>query len=137
MRVFGRPGEFRSAARGRQDTGAGSSRTTCAGAGRLYGHRMRHRVESVLRNPRVQGAGDALLALVLAVTSVVPVLHGDPSWGRPELLGVALALLSTVPVAWRSRWPLLAAAIVLAANGACIYAAAPHQAAFQPFVALP
>jgi signal transduction histidine kinase len=28
------------------------------------------------------------------------------------------------------------AAIVLGANGACIYAAAPHQAAFQPFVAL-
>lgn len=133
MRVFGRPGEFRSAARGRQ---VSACWRMGAGAGRLYGHRMRHRVESVLRNPRVQGAGDALLALVLAVTSVVPVLHGDPSWGRPELLGVALALLSTVPVAWRSRWPLLAAAIVLAANGACIYAAAPHQAAFQPFVAL-
>ena len=104
--------------------------------GRQYGHRMRHHVEPFLRNARVQGAGDALLALVLAVTSVVPVLHGDPWWGRPELLGVALALLSTVPVAWRARWPLSAAAIVLAANGACIYAAAPRQAAFQPFVAL-
>jgi signal transduction histidine kinase len=47
-----------------------------------------------------------------------------------------LALASTVPVAWRSRRPLLAAAVVLAANGACLYAAAPHQAAFQPYIAL-
>jgi signal transduction histidine kinase len=97
---------------------------------------MRRRVESWLRNPRVQGTGDALLAFFLAVTSVVPVLGGDPSWGKPKALGVALALLSTVPVAWRSRRPLTAAAIVLAANGACIYAATPQQAAFQPYVAL-
>ena len=93
-------------------------------------------MESWLRNPLVQGTGDALLALVLALTSVVPVLAGDPSWGRPKALGVALALASTVPVAWRARYPLSAAAIVLAANAACIYAAAPRQAAFQPFVAL-
>jgi signal transduction histidine kinase len=98
---------------------------------------MRRRVPSWLRNPRVQGIGDALLAVVLAVTSVLPVLAvGDPSWGRPKALAVALALLSTVPVAWRARRPLTALAIVLAANAACIYAAAPHQAAFQPFIAL-
>ena len=41
-----------------------------------------------------------------------------------------------MPVAWRARYPLSAAAIVLAANAACIFAAAPNQAAFQPFVAL-
>jgi hypothetical protein len=97
---------------------------------------MRQRVESWLRNPRIQGAGDAVLTAVLAVTSVVPVLDGDPSWGRPKALGVTLGLLSTVPVAWRARRPLTAAAIVLGANAACIFAAAPHQAAFQPFVAL-
>jgi signal transduction histidine kinase len=98
---------------------------------------MRSRVESWLRNPRVQGTGDAVLAAFLAVTSVLPVLaFGDPSWGKPKALGVALGLLSTVPVAWRARRPLTAFAIVLFANGACIYAAAPHEAAFQPFVAL-
>jgi signal transduction histidine kinase len=97
---------------------------------------MRSRVQSLLRNPRVQGAGDTLLAAFLAVTSVVPVLGGNLSWGKPKTLGVALALLSTVPIAWRARRPLTAAAIILAANGACIYAAAPQQAAFQPFVAL-
>jgi signal transduction histidine kinase len=107
-----------------------------AGEEQMYVSRMRERVVKLLRNPRVQGAGDAVLAAVLALTSVVPVLGGDPSWGKPKTLGVALGLLSTVPIAWRSRYPLSVAAIVLAANGACIYAAAPNQAAFQPFVAL-
>ena len=94
-------------------------------------------MESWLRNPRVQGTGDAVLAAVLAFTSVVPVLAlGDLSWGKPKALGVVLGLLSTVPVAWRARYPLSAFAIVLFANGACLYAAAPIGAAFQPFVAL-
>jgi signal transduction histidine kinase len=98
---------------------------------------MRRRVENWLRSPRVQGTGDVLLAAVLAFTSVVPVLAlGDLSWGRSKALGVALGLLSTVPVAWRARRPLTAFAIVLFANGACLYAAAPIGAAFQPFVAL-
>ena len=97
---------------------------------------MRRRVERWLRNPRVQGTEDVVLTVLLALSSVAPVLDGDPSWGKPKALGVAMALLSTVPVAWRARRPLTAFAIVLFANGACIYAAAPHQAAFQPFVAL-
>jgi hypothetical protein len=97
---------------------------------------MRRRIENWLRNPRVQGTGDVLLAAVMAFTSLAPVLDGDPSWGTPKPLGVTLALLSTVPVAWRARRPLTAFAIVLGANAACIYAAAPREAAFQPFVAL-
>jgi signal transduction histidine kinase len=98
---------------------------------------MRRRIESLCRNPRLQAGGDSVLALLLAGSSVGLVLGGDDvSWGRPQPLAIGLALLSTVPVAWRARRPLLAAAIVLAANGACSYVAAPHQAAFQPFVAL-
>ena len=94
-------------------------------------------MENWLRNPRVQGTGDAVLAAFLAATSVLPVLAvGDLSWGHPKALGVALGLLSTVPVAWRAWRPLTAFAIVLFANGACIYAAVPNGAAFQPFVAL-
>src|SRR5437660_8691490 len=53
---------------------------------------MRDRVTNLLRNPRVQGTGDAVLAAVMAVSSVVPVLGGDPSWGRPKALGVTLGL---------------------------------------------
>jgi signal transduction histidine kinase len=98
---------------------------------------MKKRVESLLHDPRMQGVGDSLLALLLALTSLATILFRDDlSWGSPKPLAVALALASTLPVAWRARHPLLAAAIVLAANGACAYAAAPHQAALQPFVAL-
>jgi signal transduction histidine kinase len=98
---------------------------------------MRDRVESALRNRRVQRAGDVALAFVLALSSVVPILvRGDPSWGSDRPLAVVLALASTVPVAWRTRWPVPAAAIVLAATGGAVIAAVPHQGAFQPFVAL-
>ncbi len=98
---------------------------------------MRAWLEIVVRSRRFQTAGDAALALVLAATSVGAVLTGDHvSWGHREWIAIPLALASTVPVAWRARRPLLVAAVVLAANGACAYAAAPHQAAFQPFVAL-
>ena len=97
---------------------------------------MLSRLGRLVRDPRVQGRGDVVLAVVLALSSVVPVLAGDPSWGRTKWVGVVLALASTLPLAWRSRRPLLAFAIVLGANGACVLAAAPKQAAFQPFVAL-
>ena len=92
---------------------------------------------AAIGNRRVQTAGDAALAFVLAASSVAFVLGGDhTSWGHPLPLAITLALVTSLPVAWRSRQPLLAAALVLAGNGACAYAAAPHQAAFQPFVAL-
>ena len=102
----------------------------------MYVHRMRDRVAKILRNPRVQGAGDAVLAFVLAATSLLGVLTGDLSWGRSKPIGIALALLSTAPIAWRARRPLLVAGIVLGANAWSIFAAAPQQAAFQPFLAL-
>jgi len=92
---------------------------------------------AAIGNRRVQAAGDAALAFVLAASSVAFALAGDhTSWGSPVALAVALALVTGAPVAWRSSQPLLAAALVLAGNGACAYVAAPHQAAFQPFVAL-
>jgi signal transduction histidine kinase len=108
----------------------------CVGPVPMYVHRMRDRVAKMVRNPRVQGAGDAVLAFVLAATSLLGVLTGDPSWGRSKPIGVALALASTAPLAWRARRPLLVAAIVLGANAWSIFAAAPQQAAFQPFLAL-
>jgi signal transduction histidine kinase len=85
----------------------------------------------------LRAGGDWALALLLAGTSVLGVvLGGQHSWGRNEPVAILLALASTLPVAWRARRPLPAAALVLVANGACIYAAAPHQAAFQPFISL-
>ena len=98
---------------------------------------MRDRLEALVRSRRVQRAGDLALAFLLAATSLGGVLgSADLSWGANRPLALLLALTSTVPVAWRARWPVPAAVIVLAANGGCVIAAAPHQAAFQPFVAL-
>jgi signal transduction histidine kinase len=133
FRVFGRNGEIRSAARVKSGSAGGRM---CACVEWMYVHRMRDRVANMLRNPRVQGAGDAVLAAFLAGTSLLGVLTGDLSWGTSKPIGVALALASTVPLAWRARRPLLVAAVVLAANGWSIFAAAPRQAAFQPFLAL-
>jgi CHAT domain-containing protein len=54
---------------------------------------MRRRIENWLRNPRVQGTGDVVLTVLLALSSVAPVLDGDPSWGKPRALGVAPRLV--------------------------------------------
>jgi signal transduction histidine kinase len=98
---------------------------------------MLQRLRSIAGSRRVQRMGDAALACLLAGTSVASIVAADDrSWGSPKALAVGLALVSTAPVAWRSSRPLLVAALVLFGNGACAYAAAPHQAAFQPFVAL-
>lgn len=98
---------------------------------------MRGRLERIVRSRRVQAVGDLALAFLLGATSVGAILAGDDvSWGHPRWLAISLALVASAPVAWRAKSPLAMAALVLAANAACVYAAAPHQAAFQPFVAL-
>jgi signal transduction histidine kinase len=89
-----------------------------------------------LQDERVIDVGDALLAVVLAGSSVASVLAGVPAFGEPLALGLALALLSTLPVAVRRRWPIPVAAVLLFATGADLVAAAPHQAGLQPYVAL-
>jgi signal transduction histidine kinase len=132
--VLGRRGEVTSAGRGNSTSAARRMRSS---GDRDTVESVRDRIEALARNPRLQAAGDWAPALLLAGSSVAAILAGDDiSWGHAKAPAVVLALASTVPVAWRSRRPLLMAAIVLAANGACSYAAAPHQAAFQPFVAL-
>jgi signal transduction histidine kinase len=79
---------------------------------------------------------DAALAVVLAVTAVVPVLAGVPAFGRPLWLGILLALCSTLPLAWRGRWPIPVAGFLLFATAADLVAVAPHEGALQPFIAL-
>jgi signal transduction histidine kinase len=94
------------------------------------------RAEALIRTPRVQGIGNALLTFVLVTTSVLPVLGGDPSWGSQKPDALTLAVASTLPVGWRGRFPLTVATVVLAANAGCIYAAGAQGAALQPFLAL-
>jgi len=93
-------------------------------------------LRAYLRDQRVSEVGDALIAVILASTSVGTVLAGIPAFGRSESLGLALALCSTLPVAVRRRWPISTAGVLLFANGADLVAAAPHEGALQPYVAL-
>ena len=93
-------------------------------------------LRTALRDERVSDVGDALIALVLAGTSVGTVVSGVPAFGRPQALGLALALCSTLPVAVRRRRPIPVAAVLLFANGADLVAAAPHEAALQPYIAV-
>jgi signal transduction histidine kinase len=98
--------------------------------------RLRSTVRAALADERVTDAGDALIAVVLAGTSVATVLAGVPAFGDPRALGLVLALCSTAPAAVRRRWPIPVAAVLLFANGAELAAAAPHEGALQPYVAL-
>jgi signal transduction histidine kinase len=100
------------------------------------GTSRRPRLRDTLRDDRVTDVGDAVVALVLAGTSLATVLAGVPAFGHPDGLAVALAVCSTLPVAVRRRWPIPVAAVLLFANGAELAAAAPHQGALQPYIAL-
>jgi signal transduction histidine kinase len=79
---------------------------------------------------------DVVVTVALAGSSIVAIGLGDPSWGTVLPVALVLALCSTVPVAWRSRFPVGAATVVVLADAGCAFAAAPYQSAFQPFVAL-
>jgi signal transduction histidine kinase len=97
------------------------------------------RLERLLSHPRVRRGADVLLAAVLAAASLVEVLavgNAAPSWGGRGPAQVLLALASTVPLAWRVRFPIPVAVVVSAAAGMLVVLAAPHQAPFEPFVAL-
>ena len=100
------------------------------------GASRRRRLRDALRDDRVTDIGDAVVALVLAGTSVATVVAGVPAFGHPEAFATALALCSTLPVAVRRRWPIPVAAVLLVANGAELAAAAPHEGALQPYIAL-
>jgi signal transduction histidine kinase len=89
-----------------------------------------------LRDSRLLLIGDVVVALVLAGTAVADPLVGSLAYGSSPGLGAVLALCSTLPVAVRRLWPVPVAATLLVANGLCLAAAAPHEGALQPFVAL-
>jgi signal transduction histidine kinase len=97
---------------------------------------LRSTVRAALADERVTSGGDAVVAVVLAGTSVVSVLAGVPAFGHSQSLGLVLALCSTLPVAVRGRWPIPVATVLLFANGAELAAAAPHEGALQPYIAL-
>jgi signal transduction histidine kinase len=134
--VFGRDGEPLSAA-GRK-FGSTARRMRAAGR-RDTVVRMTRRLEALARDPRVQRAIDVALALLLAGASLVElffVANAESSWGGRGPLQAALALGATLPLAWRRDHPVLVASAINMSTGALVLLAAPHQGAFEPFVAV-
>jgi signal transduction histidine kinase len=96
-------------------------------------------VAEFLVQPRVRRAADVLLAVGLTGLALVEVLFvadARSSWGGHGPVQVALALLGTAPVAWRVRFPIASALVVSVSTGVLVVLAAPHQAPFEPFVAV-
>lgn len=85
---------------------------------------------------RVRLAADVALALVLAASALVSVAHEPVSWGGSGPAQVLLALSVTLPLALRARFPVAVVTAVNVASGLLVVVAAPHQPAFEPFVAV-
>jgi signal transduction histidine kinase len=97
---------------------------------------MLRRVESLLADRRVRLAADAALAVALAAAALVDLVDDRAAWGGRGAGHAALALLATLPLAWRSRFPVSVVAVVNVTSGVLVVVAAPHQPAFEPFVAV-
>jgi signal transduction histidine kinase len=98
---------------------------------------MRRRLDALVREPRVQRAADAVLAVVMAAISVAGIVFAhDLSWGSVEPLAIVLALATTLPIAFRGVLPVVAASFVFVGMGAALIASAPHESSFFAFVAL-
>ena len=97
---------------------------------------MLRRVETMLSKDRVRLVADAGLAVVLATAALVDVFNDRVAWGGRGPGQVLLALAVTVPLALRARFPIVVVAVVNVASGLLLVVAAPHQPAFEPFVAV-
>lgn len=96
------------------------------------------RIKRALGDRRLRRVADAALALLLAGVSLVDLLvskNPASSWGGRGSIQVIVALALTLPLAWRARFPILVAALVNVAGGLLVVLAAPHQPAFEAFVA--
>jgi signal transduction histidine kinase len=93
-------------------------------------------VERTLAERRVRLAADAGLAVVLAAAALVDITDDRIAWGGRGPGQVALALLVTLPLASRARFPVAVVTAVNVASGVLLVVAAPHQPAFEPFAAV-
>jgi hypothetical protein len=102
-----------------------------------YRRRMTRRLTAFVRDPRAQRAGDVLLAAVVTAAALVDLFTGAiVFWGGRGPGQIVAAVLSTLPLVWRVRQPVLVALTISIASGVLVILAAPHQASFEPFVAI-
>lgn len=98
---------------------------------------MLDRAIALSRNPTLQRVGDVLLASAILLGSVADIyVHPQASgWGGPQALMLLSALLISVPLLWRKRYPIAVLVAVFVGGLLDVAAVAPHQAGFEPFVA--
>lgn len=101
-----------------------------------YRRLMHRQLEPILADRRVRRAGDAALALALAVAALIDLARDPLAWGGSGPAQVLLALAVTLPLAWRARFPIAVVTVLNVASGLLLLLAAPHQPAFEPWVAV-
>ncbi|MFL5953363.1 MAG: sensor histidine kinase [Gaiellaceae bacterium] len=97
---------------------------------------MWRRLGRIASDARVQRASDGAIAVLLLVASLAEIAGGAREWSASAPLEVALAVLVTLPLAFRRTHPIPVAAVVTAAGIASAAAVAPSQGPFEAFVAL-
>ena len=99
---------------------------------------MTSRLQQALRLPWVRLLADGALAVVLAAASLLEILTaGDPAagWGGRGPVQVVLALVVTLPLLLRVRFPLAVLLVEAAAFVALVGLASSHPS-FEPFAAI-
>jgi signal transduction histidine kinase len=99
---------------------------------------MLARIRPLSGHRHFQRAVDVLLAAALLVASLADILKGGSGsgWQGPRSATVVLALAVSVPFLWRRTHAPLVVATLVAASLGTVVLASPHQAAFEPFLAL-
>jgi signal transduction histidine kinase len=93
---------------------------------------------ALAHDSRLQRAGDYALAAVLFLSSLADLLHGgrDGNWAGWRPLELVVTVAISVPLLWRLSRPVIVFWILFVASIASAALVAPHQAGFEPFVAL-
>jgi signal transduction histidine kinase len=98
---------------------------------------MLDRLIALSRNSTVQRGAEALLALAIFVGSVADIFtpRDASGWGGPRAAELLSALLISVPLLWRKRYPIVVLVVVSVGGMIDVASVAPRQAGFEPFVA--
>jgi signal transduction histidine kinase len=112
----------------------------CSAGEPRYGLSMSSRLAQIWLRFRTGRALDGFLVAAIGGGALLEIaLLTDPrhvGWGGPRGVASALALMSSVPLFWRRKHPLLALAVIDLSLVPIVALCQPVQGPFEPFVAL-